>query len=171
MSPLLVFILGILFGIILFYIVIKIVFKGKKENPPPFFEKEAEKILEAKGFKILGKQKSAPVVVFVEGKTHLSTVYVDFTAEKENKKFVIKVSNEEGFDPLEDFSRRTLLEIKNLFPKHELLVLNLSTGTLFPIKFEFPKKEKELFFGFALSLSIVFLVFFFILMLIQLKLI
>lgn len=152
-SFLLVIIISLCFAV--FFLAKKII-KNTSKLLPNFDEGQAEKILQKNSFEILEKQKAGTIVSKIDGKTHLATGFADYIVKKENKKYAVKVASSLNVDLTEDSFRRSLMELKTIFPSYGLMVVNLAVGETHTVDFEFPKKEKETFFT-MLAVSIIIL--------------
>jgi len=133
---------GAVMGFILFYYINKILVSWKMRKRvelSKFSEEEAEALLKKKGFKIIGKQKKADVITYVNGKPKLGYVIADFIVEKNGKKFVAEVkAGETVADPTEPSTRRQLLEYKFAFKPYKTLLVDMIEKTIQLVDFEYP---------------------------------
>ncbi len=120
-------------------------------------EKEGEKALVDKGFKILARDKVAAIEVLVDGKKYYSSEVVDFIVSREKVKYLVLSNSEIGFDPVEPNNRRRFEELSIIFPNHKLLLLNLRDNRLNEIEIKYPKELDifNLFFGVGLGLLVI----------------
>ncbi|MBI5700861.1 hypothetical protein HZC34_03315 [Candidatus Saganbacteria bacterium] len=162
--------LGIILGLLIFLALYRLIFDRNPKFIPDFNESDAEGFLQKNGFSILSRQKSAPLVVIIDGKTHLGKISADFEAEKLNKKYIVKVVSQADVDVMDPISYRKFIELKKAYPLHALLLLGLNRRELHEIDFEFPKPEKETFFTILVVLSIILAVGAIIALMAQLKL-
>lgn len=165
MSALLILISGILLGVLIFYIILRLRYPSSLKAALTYNESDAEAVLKKAGLTILSKQTSRPIITFIDGKSHLGAEYADYTVQKENKKFAVKVVDAAGSDPTEKSLRRKLFELKHLFPGHGILLLDLASGELHEIKFELPKTEKEIFLFVLIAMVIIAMILMIVLLL------
>lgn len=109
-----------------------------------------EDLLKKQGFKIIKKPKAYSEIIYVNGKSHLVSVLVDFIVEKENKKYVVKVESGQVVDPTDPIVYRKLIEIRNIFPTYGILLLDMQNRELHEIKFEFPKPGIDILLSFII---------------------
>lgn len=170
MSPLLTLLLGIAIGLLVFLVIFKLKFGKYSKVVPQYNEADAEGLLKRNGYKIIKKQKTAPLVLFVDGKSHLITVAADYIVEKSGKKFVVKVLAETDVDFTDPMVLRKLLELKIIFKSYQLLFLDLHAGIIRDIKFEFPKEETEILFTVFIAMLIILVIVGIIALMVQVKL-
>jgi len=171
---LLLLFLGMVLGMIVFYLIIRKYEKGPvgcNAGLSGYSEADAEKMLQNNGYKITARQNKATVITYVDGKSHLGFVIADFTVEKNDKRYAVKVKSGDNVDPTEPGIRRELLEYEYAHRPDGILVLNLSSGEILEISFELPRAEREYFFKIMLIVFIIFVIIAIIGMLILLKLI
>ncbi|OGC06541.1 hypothetical protein A2526_06545 [candidate division WOR-1 bacterium RIFOXYD2_FULL_36_8] len=162
--------LGMCLGLVGFYLAYKFLSKKNSLSQIDYNSKEAESFLEKRGFQIIEKGRQSSVVIYVDGKGHLGSERADFIVERERKRYVVKVVNEIGIDPVESAMRRKLVEFSKLFPGLEILFLDLNAGELHEIKFKFPKSEKEILFMVFVGVFIIAVISVIVVLLIQMGL-
>ena len=167
----LVLLIGILLGVILFYLLLKLKPTKYISQEPLFASAEAEHFLENNGFKIIDKQKASPTIVYINGKSHLCSTVADYIVEKENRKFAVKVETSQIVDPLDPVIYRKLIEFQNTYPNHGILLFDLHNKELNEIKITFPKPDQDIFFKFLISLFVILAVMGIIFLFSQLKLV
>lgn len=124
-----------------------------------FSEKEAEELLKKKGFRIIGKQKQADIVTYIDGKPNLGFVRADFLVEKNGKKFVAEVkAGELVSDPTEPSTRRQLLEYKFAYKPYGILLVNMLDKSIHKIDFELPSYAEDKIFKLILGALVVIIV-------------
>jgi hypothetical protein len=104
-----------------------------------FAEEEAEKLITRSGFKIIGRQKRAPIMTYINGKSHYSYVQADFIAEKGGRTYLIEVKTGGSADATDPIVRRQLLEYDYVFNPDGLILLNMEDRSFNYIDFDFPK--------------------------------
>jgi hypothetical protein len=170
---LLTLLLGILIGLLLFYFLNRRLISSAartRVETAKYSEAEAEKLLVKQGFTILEKQKRTPLIVWVDGKSHLSYVLADFLVQKDKKTYVVEVKTGQAADPTEPATRRQLLEYEYVYRPDGLLLLDMNLGELHEVDFELPRAERENFLAIFLPLFIILIIIGIIWLLIQLKL-
>ena len=170
MSYLAIFFIGITIGLLLFLIIYKFISPKHEKITLNYNENDAEALLQNNGFKIIERQKSYPIIMFINGKSHLITETADFVVEKENKRYAVKVEAGVGVDPYEKTMRQKLVELKNIFPSYKILLLIMDRGELHLIDFEFPRTEKDMFFTIIAGLIIIVVIAATVFLLVQMKL-
>lgn len=168
--PLLV---GIFIGLILFYFLSRfLVFKSSSTQIKviPYSEEEAVRLLENNSYKVLEKQKQAPIITRIDGKSHLGHIMADFLVEKDNKKYAVKVRTGEGADPHDPVVRRQLIEYDYVYKPIRLLFLDMNAGEIHEISFDLPRPERETFFFIFMAVFVILIIIGIIWLLIQLKL-
>jgi hypothetical protein len=154
-------ILGVLIGIVIFYLVSRRFFPvltGEKPNLASYSEAEVLKLLTANGYKILEKQKKAPIVTYIDDKAFLGFVLVNYTVKKDSKIFAAEIKTLEESDPTESVLRRKLLELGFAAKAEGIILLDLEQKKIQKISFKFPLVERELFFRVFIALFIVFVI-------------
>jgi hypothetical protein len=121
-----------------------------------FSQEEAEALLRKKGYKVIGKQKRADVITYVDGKPNLAFVQADFIVEKNGKKFVAEVkAGELVSDPNEPSTRRQLLEYKFAYKPYGILLVNMLDKSIHHIDFEHPSYGEDKIFKLILTALVV----------------
>jgi len=121
-----------------------------------FSQEEAEAFLKKKGYKIIGKQKRADVITYIDGKPNLGFVQADFIVEKNGKKFVAEVkAGEMVSDPNEPSTRRQLLEYKFAYKPYGILLVNMLDKSIHHIDFEHPSYGEDKIFKLILGALVV----------------
>ncbi len=148
MNYILILFVGIIIGILLFFILNRIFYKPQnlvRSNPIAYSEEQAEKIIGDNGYLILEKQKKFPIIIFIDGKSHLGFIIADYLVEKDKKKYVIYVKTGEEPDLLEPKTRQILLEYDYVCSPTKLLVLNIDRVQIHEISFKLPEEERDSF--------------------------
>jgi len=109
-------------------------------------EEEAEKLLEAKGFKIIDSQRQAKVITYVDGKPHMGFVQADFIVEKGGKTYVAEVkTGSYAPDPTEPATRRQLFEYDFVYKPDGILLVDMVEKRIHLIEFGLPEMATEKF--------------------------
>ncbi len=139
------FIAALLLGIILGGLIIYFLLNRRQNSgigepaAERFSEKAAENLLNKYGYQIVSKQPKRSIITRFQGKDHFSFSEADYLVRKNKKKYLVIVhSGEAAFDPNQTEARRKLIEHQHIFEPEGLLVMDLSTGELTPITFQFP---------------------------------
>jgi len=107
-------------------------------------QEEAENLLKRKGFRIVGKQKRADIITYVDGKPNLGYVQADFIVEKNKKMYVAEVkAGEMVASPTEPSTRRQLLEYKFAYKPMGILLVDMTDRSIHEIDFELPSYSDE----------------------------
>lgn len=153
---------GAVIGFILFYIANRLLFSHKmarRVELSQFSEIEAEALLKKKGFKIIGRQKRADIITYIDGKPNLGFVQADFIVEKNGKKYVAEVkAGELVSDPTEPSTRRQLLEYKFAYKPCKLLLVDMIDKSIHTVDFELPSYMEDRTFKLILTTLIVIIV-------------
>lgn len=165
-------ILGLLLGVLLFYYINRRLRNPQNAIEPEAakFSNEAERILLRAGFKILDKNKSAPILTIINGKSHLGKVTADFMVEKDKKIYAVHLRSDLAVDLTEPANRQKLIEQDYVFQPDGLLLLDLNQKQLHEVYFEVPKPERENFFTLFIALFIILVIIGIIWLLLQLRL-
>jgi len=153
--------LGILIGIIIFYLVSRRFFPvltGEKPNTVSYSEAEVEKLLAANGYKIVEKRKKAPIITYVDDKAFLGFVLVNYIVKKDSRTFAAEIKTPEESDPTESNLRRKLLELGFAAKADGIILLDLDQKKIQKISFKFPLVEREFFFKVFIALFIIFVI-------------
>jgi len=165
--------IGITIGALLFYLMSRrLVSSAARARvvTAKYSEEEAEKLLVRQGFTILEKQKRTPLIIWVDGKSHLSYVLADFLVQKNKKTYVVEVKTGQAADPTEPATRRQLLEYEYVYQPDGLLLMDMNLGELHEVDFELPREGRENFLVIFIPLFIILFIIGIIWLLIQLKL-
>lgn len=101
-------------------------------------EKEAEKILRKKGYKIIDIQKSKPLFITIGDKIHRYLVRIDYLVKKRGKVYVVEVKNGEKTSYITNReTRRQMLEYYFAYQPKGILLLNMKSRTISEVKFQF----------------------------------
>ncbi|KAF0134824.1 MAG: hypothetical protein FD145_392 [Candidatus Saganbacteria bacterium] len=171
MALLAVFIAGTIIGILAVLIINRSYLNKSnvlQAEASPFTEAEIIKLLNDNGYKITGRRKQLPIITMVGDKSHFGNVIVDFEAEKNNKKYLVKVL--ENPEPTDLLTRQQMVELAYISKSHSLLLVNAGKKELLNISFKLPSMEKDLFLALFLPIFIISVVIGIIAILIQLKL-
>lgn len=167
-------IIGVVLGLLLFYLFNKLSGPRIKQAPfPAFSEKDAEKLLRKAGFQIMNKKERKTVMTVIDGKEHIGYVEADYIVKKKKRTYIVVVHSGVGeVDPNEPNYRRHLLEHDRVFKPDALLVADLTKGRLHTVQFRFPHEYSlDFFFRFLIAVFIVGLIIGIIWVLATLKLI
>ncbi len=108
--------------------------KGRKA------EKNSRKILEDKGYRVVTAQKKSEASVILDGRNLRYHVRADFLVKKDGKEYIVEVkSGKKAPDILYTPTRRQMLEYYELFPDHDLILLDMNRKEL--KKVSFPKNR------------------------------
>jgi len=153
---------GALAGCIIFYFANKFLFSLKMSRRvefATFSQEEAEALLKKKGYRIIGKQKRADVITYVDGKPNLGFVQADLIVEKNGKKYVAEVkAGQMVSDPTEPSTRRQLLEYKFAYKPYGILLVNMLDSSIHHIDFQLPSYGDEKIFRLILTALVVIIV-------------
>lgn len=136
--------IGIIIGGLLLYLILKPRQQTlpQTSSAPRFSEKDAENILKRYGYQIIKKAPRKTIITKFEGQDHLSYTEADYLVKKNKKIFLVHVKSGEGeFDPNEPGFRHKLMVNDYSFAPDALLILDLATGSLLPVTFEFPHQR------------------------------
>ena len=150
---------GTIIGFFLFFLASRIFLSFKMRRRVELSQasqEEAEALLKKRGFKIIGKQKRADIITYIDGKPNLGFIQADFLVEKEGKKYVAEVkAGELVSNPLEPSTRRQLLEYKFAYKPYGILLVNMLDKTIHKIDFEFPSYSVDKIFRLILTALVV----------------
>jgi hypothetical protein len=106
-------------------------------------EEEAGQLLEAKGFKVIGRQKRAEVITYVDGKPHIGYVQADFIATRRDKVYVAEVkTGSYAPDITEPSTRRQLLEYDFVYKPDGILLVDMTERRIHLIEFGLPERQR-----------------------------
>lgn len=150
---------GALLGFIAFFFINRALISlkmSRRVELSQFSQEEAEAFLRKKGFRIIGKQKRADILTYVDGKPNLGFVQADFIVEKNGKKYVAEVkAGEMASNPTEPSTRRQLLEYKFAYKPYGLLLVDMLGKSIHSVDFELPSYTDEKIFRLILAALIV----------------
>ncbi len=153
---------GAVIGSLLFYFAGRALLSWKMSRRVEFSrfsEEEAEALLKKKGFRIIGKQKRADLITYIDGKPNLGFVKADFLVEKNGKKYVAEVkAGELVSDPNEPSTRRQLLEYKFAYKPYGILLVDMIAKAIHKIDFELPSYGEDRIFKLILAALVVIIV-------------
>ncbi|MFH1709539.1 MAG: hypothetical protein ABH860_00525 [bacterium] len=153
---------GAVIGSALFYVAGRALLSRKMSRRVElsrFSEEEAEALMKKKGFRIIGKQKRADIITYIDGKPNLGFVQADLIVEKGGKKYVAEVkAGELVSDPTEPSTRRQLLEYKFAYKPYGILLVDMLDGTIHHIDFEHPSYGEDKIFRLILTALVVIIV-------------
>ncbi|MDD4179666.1 MAG: hypothetical protein PHH14_06455 [Candidatus Margulisbacteria bacterium] len=117
---------------------------------------EVVKLLKRRGYQLLGRDQKEVVVTKVNGQDHLGELRAEYTVQKNGKRFVVVIRNEEG-DPTEPALRRRLIEYDRVFGLNGILLVNPEEEECQEIVFKFPREKGiDFYFQFIIAMFIVF---------------
>ncbi|MFA4967675.1 MAG: hypothetical protein WC624_05600 [Candidatus Margulisiibacteriota bacterium] len=174
LNYLLLLLLGMVIGVILFYLISRKYDNVSLRQELPssaYSETEVEKILQNNGYKIIAKQDKATIITYIDGKAHLGFVVADYIVEKNGKRYAVEIKSGEGGDATDPQVRRKLLEYEYAHRPDGLLILTTNTSEIHQVSFELPKKERDHFFKILVVIFVIFVIIAVVGMLMMLKLI
>ena len=150
-------IIGILIGGALLYFLLKPKQQIFPQTTAGFSEKAAEDLLKKYGYQIISKQPKRSIITRFQGKDHFSFSEADYLVKKNKKDYLVIVhSGEASFDPNQTEARRKLIEHQHIYEPDGLLVMDLATGDLTPISFQFPSPRNiDSFFQYLIIIFII----------------
>ena len=96
----------------------------------------ARRLLERKGYRILGAQVTTAYELLVDGRPLSIVVRADYVVERERKRFVAEVKSGELAPSLEtSATRRQLLEYAVAFPVDGVLLVDAEAGLVHEVEF------------------------------------
>ena len=153
---------GAVIGSILFYFLSRTLLSikmSRRVTTAQFSQEEAEALLKKKGFKIIGEQKRADIITYVDGKPNLGFVQADFLVEKNGKRYVAEVkAGELVSDPNEPSTRRQLLEYKFAYKPYGILLVDMLDKSIHKIDFELPSYSDDKIFKLILTVLVAIIV-------------
>ena len=121
-------------------------------------EENAADLLEIKGYRVLGRQKRAPLEFSIDGQKMETVVIADYLVKRKNKIFVAEVKNRdlEG-KMLDPGIRRQLLEYFAAFAVDGVLLVDMIKRKIHSVEFKKEAKRSNniLWFIIAVLLSII----------------
>ncbi len=119
-------------------------------------EEEAGRLLEAKGFKIIDRQRRTEVITYVDGKPHIGFVQADFIVAKKDKTYVAEVkTGSYASDVSEPATRRQLLEYDFVYKPDGILLVDMVEKRIHLIEFGLPEQKTERFALIVIGLIII----------------
>jgi len=119
-------------------------------------EEEAGKLLEAKGFRIIDRQRRAEVITYVDGKPNLGYVQADFIVAKRDKIFVAEVKTGSHVpDVTEPSIRRQLMEYDFVYKPDGILLVDMVERRIHLVEFGLPERRTEKFALIVIALIII----------------
>jgi len=107
---------------------------------------EAAALLEAKGFKVIDRQRRSDIITYVDGKPHMGFVQADFLASKRDKIYVAEVRTGSHVGDVNDPAvRRQLLEYNYVYKPDGILVVDMVERRIHLVDFGLPEEKKERF--------------------------
>lgn len=158
---------GLLIGLLLLYLLSKRDAASIPSSPPPAFsDADARAILNQAGFEIIEKEKRLPLIVYVNEKSHLANITVDYLVKKEKKTYAVKVKSGLGVNATDPTTIRQLIEYDYSGSADGVLLLDMENGELHMVSFKMPKSGRDrlltwLFLAFIIFLIIVIIFLFF----------
>jgi Holliday junction resolvase-like predicted endonuclease len=99
-------------------------------------EQRAERLLQRKGYRIVGRQVQGHGHILVDGEALDIRVRVDLIVKRRGRRFVAEVkTGTTAPDPTHPATRRQLREYAALFPDHGLLLVDAEAGTVHRVEF------------------------------------
>ena len=140
MKPVDLFILGIVFGALFVYYLIRL-FKNYKLRHQSKKAKRAErlamKILSEHGYTVLAEQKRVPIVTKIDGRKYKNHVAADFIVKKNGLKYVVDVKTGKQTErPTAADIRRQLLEYYLIYHVDGVLLVDMENKTIRNVEFE-----------------------------------
>ncbi|MTI79959.1 MAG: hypothetical protein FH758_03580 [Firmicutes bacterium] len=133
-------ILGIVFGALLVYYLIKILhsYKLKRQaKGSKRAERAAEKLLQRQGYTIIAAQKRVPIHTIFDGKSYKNHVIADFIVKKDGFRYVVEVKTGKQVEkPTAAGIRRQLLEYYLIYRTDGVLLLDMENQKIHTIEFK-----------------------------------
>lgn len=134
------FILGIIFGALIFY---RLTGWVKKKNLQARLvnarkaEIQAVKLLQKAGYDIIDTQKRVQVKTKIDGVNYTNTIIADLIVKKNGKTYLVEVKTGKQTERLTASNiRRQLLEYFLVFKPHGLILFNMSEKKMHQVEFE-----------------------------------
>lgn len=117
----------------------------------------SEVLLKSRGYKIVGRNRRASIVVRLDGKEHLGDLTAEYLAEKNGQRYVVwGVKGDGEKDPTEPALRRRLVELSRAFGLNRILLVDAEAGEIGEVGFAFPRERGlDFYFQFLTGLFIV----------------
>jgi len=107
-------------------------------------EVEAIKLLENKGYSIIGIQEKKTIVTWINGKPRNNHLTVDLIAKRRGKIYIVEVkTGKKASSPLLAGIRRQLLEYFLAFNPHGIILVDMEKKALHEISFEICGNDKK----------------------------
>ncbi|MEG6615912.1 hypothetical protein V6C27_05650 [Peptococcaceae bacterium 1198_IL3148] len=150
MKPADLLILGIVFGALFIYYLIKLIhtYKLKRQaKTSKRAERVAQKYLEQQGYTILSIQQRVPIITKVDGRSYQNHVKADFIVKKGEQKYVADVKTGAQVQrPTSADIRRQLLEYYLIYQTDGVLLVDMENKKIHTIEFQLklPDSRKKL---------------------------
>ncbi|MEA2022383.1 MAG: hypothetical protein U9N08_07910 [Candidatus Caldatribacteriota bacterium] len=107
-------------------------------------EKEAEKLLQKKGYTIVDIQKSKPILITIGDKIHRYLIRIDYLVRKNGKVYVVEVKSGEKNPYITNReTRRQMLEYYLAYQPNGIILLNMRNKSISEVKFQFEKTSRQ----------------------------
>jgi len=107
-------------------------------------EKEAEKLLQKKGYTIVDIQKSKPILITIGDKIHRYLIRIDYLVRKRGKVYVVEVKSGEKNPYITNReTRRQMLEYYLAYQPNGIILLNMRNKSISEVKFQFEKTSRQ----------------------------
>jgi len=94
-------------------------------------EAQAERLLKARGYRIIERQVTARWTLFVDGKPREVSCRADLLVQRRTERFIAEVkTGEHAPDPTFPATRRQLLEYQMAFPVDGVLLVDMVAGAI-----------------------------------------
>ena len=113
--------------------------------------------MKARGYKIVGQNQRASIIVRLDGQEHLGELTVEYLAEKNGQRYLVwSVRGDGEKDPTDPALRRRLVEYSRAFSLGRILLVNAEAGEISEVGFAFPRERGlDFYFQFLTGLFIV----------------
>ncbi|MBM7855501.1 hypothetical protein JOC37_001898 [Desulfohalotomaculum tongense] len=140
MKPADLLILGIVFGALLVYYLIKLVhaYKLRRQSiKSRRAEQKAQKYLQQQGYTIVAVQKRVPIYTKIDGRSYKNHVKADFIVKKGGFKYVVEVkTGKQVAKPTGAGIRRQLLEYYLIYRTDGVLLLDMENKNIHTVEFK-----------------------------------
>jgi Holliday junction resolvase len=107
-------------------------------------EKDAEKLLQKKGYAIVDIQKSKPILITIGDKIHRYLIRIDYLVRKKGKVYVVEVKSGEKNPYITNReTRRQMLEYYLAYQPNGIILLNMRNKSISEVKFQFEKTSHQ----------------------------
>lgn len=130
--------LGLVAGIVLYRFVAKRIKQRKLaqvSKRAKLGEKEAEKLLQSKGYTILSSQERRSVVMYLDGEPCESFVRADYIVKKGGKTYLAEVKTGKQANVHLPNVRRQLFEYQNIFDTDGILFIDMNNYAIIEVSF------------------------------------